>query len=104
MEETPVEHAGGCGVPPTRPRLLINPSKGRSMAKLSNSDWGKIHAKAWRDPKFRKLLETDPTKAIKAYGKEVGKTFKKIVTLRAKPAGIPDEHFHHVNPYPPSCC
>jgi hypothetical protein len=59
------------------------------MAKLSNRDWGRIHAKAWRDPKFRKLLETDPTKAIKAYGKEVGNNFDKIVTVRLKPAGIP---------------
>lgn len=73
------------------------------MAKLTESDWGKIHAKAWRDAKFRKLLETDPTKAIKAYGKEVGKTFTKIVNLRDKP-DIPDPHLHKVNPYPPSCC
>ncbi len=74
------------------------------MANLSNTDWGKIHAKAWRDPKFRKLLETDPTAAVKAYGKEVGKTFDKIVTLRSRPASVPDKHFEHVNPFPPTCC
>lgn len=74
------------------------------MAKLTSKDWGKIHAKAWRDPNFRKLLESDPTKAVHAYGKEVGKTFDKIMTVRAKPSGIPDKHYEHVHPFPPSCC
>ncbi len=75
------------------------------MAVLTNADWGKIHAKAWTDPKFRKLLERDPTKAIKVYGKAVGKTFQKVVKLKKKPKGIKDPvklaHFH---PHPPSCC
>ncbi|HEY7247552.1 MAG TPA: hypothetical protein VH678_27075 [Xanthobacteraceae bacterium] len=74
------------------------------MAKLTSKDWGKIHAKAWRDPNFRKLLESDPTKAVHTYGKEVGKTFDKILTVRGKPAGIPDPHLEHVHPFPPSCC
>jgi hypothetical protein len=76
------------------------------VATLTNTDWGKIHAKAWTDPKFRKLLETDPTKAIKAYGKEVGKTFQKVVKLKSRPKGAPKDpaklaRFH---PHPPSCC
>ena len=67
------------------------------MATLTNKDWGKIHAKAWTDPKYRKLLETDPTKAIKAYGKEVGKTFKKMVKLKKS-------ELSSAHPFPPSCC
>lgn len=42
-------------------------------------DWVKIHAKAWQDPAFRQLLETDPTAAVQQYGAEVGKTFERIV-------------------------
>ena len=76
------------------------------MAVLTNTDWGKIHAKAWTDPKFRKLLERDPTKAIRVYGKEVGKTFQKMVKLKKKPKGAPQdpEKLAHVHPHPPSCC
>ena len=69
----------------------------------TNADWGKIHAKAWRDPKFRKLLETDPTKAVRAYGKQVGKKFTKIVKLDRKPKGAkePLERHHR---RAPGCC
>ena len=74
------------------------------MAQLTKQDWGKIHAKAWTDAKFRKLLESDPTAAVKAYGKEVGKTFSKIVTLPPKPKKLPKDLLHHVHPFPPSCC
>lgn len=74
------------------------------MADISGEDWGKIHAKAWLDPAFRKLLETDPTEAIKVYGNEVGKTFDRIVILRPQPPGIPDQFLPSVNPFPPSCC
>ena len=28
------------------------------MGAPTKKDWGQIHAKAWRDPEFRKLLET----------------------------------------------
>jgi hypothetical protein len=76
---------------------------------LTNKDWGKIHAKAWLDPDFRYLLETDPTRAIRQYGKEVGKTFDKIVKLRpppkaAKRKGIPPDVLEEMNPFPPWCC
>jgi hypothetical protein len=76
------------------------------VAALTNADWGKIHAKAWTDPKFRRLLETDPTKAIKKYGKEIGKTFQKMVKLKKKPKGAPkdQEKLAHFHPHPPSCC
>ena len=76
---------------------------------LTSKDWGKIHAKAWLDPDFRYLLETDPTKAIRQYGKEVGKTFDKIVKLRpppkaAKRKGMSPEVLEEMNPFPPWCC
>jgi hypothetical protein len=71
---------------------------------LTNQDWGKIHAKAWRDPKFRHLLETDPTAAIKCYGLAVGKTFGKMVIVRPRPASVHDSALEEVNPFPPSCC
>ncbi len=79
------------------------------MAELTNADWGKIHAKAWLDPEFRKLLETDPTAAIKKYGREVGKTFDKILKLRPAPKGaksgeISQKFLEQVNPFPPWCC
>ncbi|HET8918589.1 MAG TPA: hypothetical protein VFN27_02815 [Xanthobacteraceae bacterium] len=73
-------------------------------AELTNADWGQIHKKAWLDDDFKKLLEADPTKAIKNYGRTVGKIFKKVVTVRPKPEGIADEFLHDVNPFPPSCC
>jgi hypothetical protein len=32
---------------------------------LNSADWVKIYAKAFRDADFRRLLETDPTRALK---------------------------------------
>ena len=74
------------------------------MAYPTGEDWGKIHAKAWLDPKFRQLLETDPTQAIKDYGAEVGKTFDRIVIVRPPPTDIPEQFWPAVNPVPPACC
>lgn len=78
------------------------------MAKLSDADWGKIHAKAWKEPKFRKLLETDPGRAIRTYYKA---TYKrnlpkgtKIMTIRKRPANVPHEHLHKVHQFVPWCC
>ena len=68
------------------------------MSDVTNEDWAKIHAKAWRDAKFRELLECDPTAAVKQYGQEVGKTFKKIVRLEKRP---PEQGGDHI---PPACC
>ena len=65
--------------------------------RLTQTDWAMIFAKAWREPEFRKMLETNPTKAIKAYGEEHGRTFDKIISLR-------DKHLSEVEDYPPSCC
>lgn len=82
------------------------------MAQLSDKDWGKIHAKAWLDPKFRALLESDPTAAIRAYEKaegykpgyfdkivRVGKAPSKKVTKKADQAIL-----EAAAPWPPWCC
>ena len=76
------------------------------MSAPTNKDWGKIHAKAWRDAEFRKLLEQDPRKAVTQYGKEVGKTFDRIVRITPKPKGVPAEdlHRHEDATAPPACC
>ena len=75
---------------------------------LTNADWGKIHAKAWREQPFRELLETDPTAAVKQYVKQAHPGYDqvkmKIVKLRAAPSDVPPEFWDDVNPFPPSCC
>jgi len=73
------------------------------VAGPTNADWGKIYAKAWTDPKFRKLLETDPTKAIKKYGREAGKKFTRIVRVAKKPKK-PRRRLDKIHLHPPSCC
>ena len=75
------------------------------MGAPTKKDWGQIHAKAWRDPAFRKLLEMDPTKAVKTYAKEAGKTFTKVVKVAKKPKGDPEKlHKSPVAMTPPACC
>ena len=51
------------------------------MANLTKNDWIEIHAKAWRDPDFRYLLETDPTAAIKSWAFAAGREIDRIVDL-----------------------
>ncbi len=76
------------------------------MPAPTKKDWGHIHAKAWKDAAFRKLLETDPKKAIDLYGKEKGKTFSKIVKIGPKPKGVhKDDLAKHASAIaPPACC
>jgi len=76
------------------------------MAAPSKKDWGAIHAKAWREPAFRKLLEQDPKAALAEYGTLVGKTFDKVVKIGPKPKGVEKEHLHkHESAMaPPACC
>jgi hypothetical protein len=82
------------------------------MASLSDEDWGKIHAKAWLEPDYRKLLESDPTKAIREYEKSIGKPsgyFDKIVRMGKPPSGsvlrkTPVEVLERAAPWPPWCC
>jgi hypothetical protein len=93
---------------------------------LTNHDWGKIHAMAWRgekvqvrdergvevDTDFKELLERDPTAAIRAYAEKEYNVnrrrlnLNKIIRLRAAPdpEDVPQEFWDDVNPFPPSCC
>ncbi|MGK7874246.1 MAG: hypothetical protein AB4426_13310 [Xenococcaceae cyanobacterium] len=72
----------------------------------TNKDWGNIHAKAWCDSDFRKLLEEDPTQALAQYGNEVGKTFTKRVKLPERPKDVKEEDLHLLPDfqYPVACC
>jgi hypothetical protein len=82
------------------------------VAKLSDKDWGKIHAKAWLDPKFRALLERDPTQAIRAYEKSEGYKpgyFDKIVRVGDPPSKktlkkADKALLESAAPWPPWCC
>jgi hypothetical protein len=78
------------------------------VAKLTEADWGKIHAKAWKEPKFRRLLETDPARAIRTYYRQAYKRSlpkgTKIMTIRNRPTRVPDEHLHKVHTFVPWCC
>jgi hypothetical protein len=81
------------------------------VAQLSDEDWGKIHAKAWLEPDFRALLEKDPTAAIRAYEKSIGKTagyFDKIVRVNmpdeAAAKRFTEKELAKVAPWPPWCC
>jgi hypothetical protein len=51
------------------------------MSALDKNDWTSIHKKAWGDPKFRDLLERDPTAAVKKWAKEYRRSVDKIVDL-----------------------
>jgi hypothetical protein len=75
------------------------------MGAPTKKDWGQIHAKAWRDREFRKLLETDPTKAVMTYAKEAGKKFDRVMRIAKKPKGDPDKlHKTRAATTPPACC
>jgi len=76
------------------------------MGAPTKTDWGQIHAKAWQDKEFRNLLETDPAKAVHAWGKSVGKSFDKVVKIGPKPKGVAKEHLHkhETAKVPPACC
>lgn len=42
-------------------------------------DWAAMHQKAFTDPAYRTLFETDPTAAVKQYATEAKKNFTLIV-------------------------
>ena len=78
---------------------------------ITNADWGKIHARAWRDERFRTMLEQDPTGAIRLFlsdkfGRDRVPATIKIVKLRPAPDrdDVPEDFWEDVNPFPPSCC
>jgi hypothetical protein len=71
---------------------------------LTKADWGKIHARAYKDSAFRHKLETDPTAAVREWHSVEYKDKKldKIVDLsewdKAK-ASADDGDWP-----PPACC
>jgi hypothetical protein len=73
---------------------------------LTGQDWGRILAKAWREPEFYNLLQTDPTRAITQWaGQQTPpRTITTMVILPRRPEHIPPEYWDDVNPFPPSCC
>jgi hypothetical protein len=82
------------------------------VARLTDDDWGKIHARAWLNAEFRKLLESDPTAAIREYEASLGKKaghFDKIVRVGPAPnrkstKNIPQDVLEKSAPWPPWCC
>ncbi len=77
----------------------------RHETHITPKDWGKIHAKAWRDPAFKQLLETDPTAAIRQYETEAGVKFGRMVSVPPRPdAAVPDNLLEHFVKVPHSCC
>ncbi len=61
-------------------------------------DWAAMHQKAFTDPAYRALFETDPTAAVKQYAAEAKKSFTQIVNTdhwvdTSKP--------YEENPHPP---
>jgi hypothetical protein len=69
-------------------------------------DWGNIHAKAWKEPAFRRLLETDPTSAVMQYGAQIGKKYERIVIVaRApNPQDVDPQFWPLLHQAPPACC
>jgi hypothetical protein len=70
------------------------------MRALHKNDWVSIHAKAWEDPKFRDLLEKDPTAAVKQWAKEHRQSVDKIVDL-SEWINVDIDDWNHGAP---SCC
>ena len=66
---------------------------------LTKEDWIEIHAKAWNDEEFRRLLEIDPTGAIRLWAAERKRVINKIVDLSQWEAIRPDDQFPA-----PGCC
>jgi hypothetical protein len=96
-------------LPPTlhEEQTVAESSDGYFDGDLTSDDWGRIHGKAWRDPRFKLLLESDPTAAIKEYvdGQPSLKGKKlRIVQVRPRPRGVDDDFLDDINPFPPSCC
>jgi hypothetical protein len=80
------------------------------MAELTDDDWGRIHAKAWRDEDFKNKLESDPRAAIEEYCRGIGKQLDKndkILHLHAPPSNyrdVSEEVLGGAHPFAPWCC
>ncbi len=68
-------------------RKSAKPSTKSSGNYLSGYDWGRIMAKAWRDPDFKKRVEADPTTTIREF---LGEKYKgvNIFNIPPKPADV----------------
>ena len=74
------------------------------MPAPTKEQWSHIHAKAWQEPKFREMLESDPAAALAHYGKQNEVEFDKVIEIGPRPAGVSDDElFKHVK-IPPACC
>ncbi len=75
------------------------------MGMPTDEDWGQIHKMAFEDDAFRKLLESDPRKALDQFCEKQGKApFSKIVDLPAAPDAGLDQFLHEKYKAPPACC
>lgn len=74
------------------------------MAAPTKEEWSHIHAKAWQDPEFRAMLESDPAAALARYGKEVGKNFDRVIDIGPRPDGVADSDLYKHHKIPPACC
>lgn len=74
------------------------------MAAPTKEDWSHIHAKAWKEPEFRNLLENDPSAALAHYGEKTGKVFDQVIDIGPRPEGVSDEDLHKHHKIPPACC
>ena len=64
-----------------------------------------MHKKAFTDPAYRTLFETDPTAAVKQYAAENHKTFSKIVNTHGwLDTGKPYQEVKHPPGGPTACC
>jgi hypothetical protein len=71
------------------------------MSALSKNDWVNIHAKAFDDPKFRDLLEKDPTAAVRQWASETHRPHPEKIVDLSEWIKIDLDDWNHG---PPSCC
>ncbi len=74
------------------------------MAAPTREQWSHIHARAWKDDKFRALLESNPSAALELYGKDNDQVFDKVIDIGPRPEGVSDEELHKHHNIPPACC
>ena len=63
---------------------------------LSSKQWGQIIAKAWKDPEFKTLLESDPTAAIHQFASENGGHCGDLMSVPERPANLSDEQVNKI--------
>jgi hypothetical protein len=103
----PELHPELVGKGPSTPASMAKPAEG-----VSKHDWNRLYAKAWLDDSFRKLLETDPTKALQQYAAEHGQNWQKLLEVEPKPQNVSEDAIQKVvggkrendDCPPPACC